>query len=115
MAYGAIGKRWPMVEQLTLEFHYLDDNFREFAKATLAWYPEHSAFLEIPCRERECVNGGFDLNDIAAKMIRQGEMESAGSLTCMGWQDRERIGKHRCLYKLKYTLHCEFQEDESGG
>jgi hypothetical protein len=114
IAYGDVRTRWPQVRRLNLELHFLDDNHREFAAETLTRGREDSAFLEIVCRESECVDGGFDLNSLAAELIRDLKTEVTGELACMGWQDQERIGKHHCLYQLRYTLRCEYEEVDEG-
>lgn len=53
----------------------------------------------IPCPMCECVNGGFDIKGVDS--MEQGQSKT---FICQGWQDRERINKHRCLCELYLTF-----------
>lgn len=58
--------------------------------------------LIIECPMRECVDGGFNLG-----IQRNGsglEIGCSGSIVCQGWEDKQRINKHRCLCELHYEI-----------
>ncbi len=62
------------------------------------------AFFKIDCPHVECVSGGFNLSSAISDLISSEKVRIEGGIVCQGWQDRERINKHRCLHELKYTI-----------
>ena len=58
--------------------------------------------LFIKCPMRECVGGGFDLRS----QFNTSELDigCSDSSVCQGWQDKERINKHRCLCELHWEM-----------
>lgn len=56
----------------------------------------------VKCPMRECLQGGFDLRSLRAESGLK--IGSSGVLMCQGWQDKERINKHRCLYELHWEV-----------
>lgn len=109
MTAGFIKDRYPFVKtiQLCLEFHDSESG-REESKETRNLLPEHSALFELPCGYWECVQGGFDLGAPIDTMLTKRQPSISGELVCQGWQDRERIEKHRCLRKLIYRVNAEY-------
>jgi hypothetical protein len=72
--------------------------------------PKDKAFFEIQCPFRECVKGGFDLTGVVAKLVIDRLEETSGTFTCQGWQDRERIGRHQCLLRIKYKITAVYKD-----
>ena len=73
--------------------------------------PEDKAFFEFQCPDRECIRGkkgGFNLSDAVSKLVKGHLEEAQGTIICQGWQDRERIGSHRCLWKMKYKITATY-------
>lgn len=66
--------------------------------------PEDKAFFQVQCPHRECVGGGFNLLDAVSKLVNDGLKEATEAITCQGWQDHERISRHRCLLKMNYKI-----------
>jgi hypothetical protein len=73
--------------------------------------PEDKAFFEVQCPHWECIKGGFNLLDAVSKLVNGRLKEATGTITCQGWQDRERIGSHRCLLKMNYKLTATYAKD----
>jgi hypothetical protein len=71
--------------------------------------PEHSAYFREKCTH-ECVGGGFDLTPVIEKMVKRKEADTSGTMKCEGWQDPERIGRHRCGCQLEYKISCIYSE-----
>lgn len=69
---------------------------------------DSKAFFKIRCPHHECVSGGFDLSSAVAQLIQHSGAEDVGEMTCHGWQDQERINKHRCLLKMKYRISAVY-------
>jgi hypothetical protein len=73
--------------------------------------PEDKAFFEVQCPHWECIRGGFNLRDAVLRLVNGRLEETTGAITCQGWQDRERIGQHRCLLKMNYKITAVYAED----
>lgn len=102
---GYIKDRYPRVKILILELNYKDTNglAQPFHKS-YSLTPENSAFFKYNCPYRECIEGGHDLTQPISDMLKNNKVECSGKISCQGWQDRERIGKHRCLCELTYKV-----------
>jgi|APSaa5957512535_1039671.scaffolds.fasta_scaffold29284_1 hypothetical protein len=72
--------------------------------------PQHSACFQFECKDRECVNGGFNLTKEIKNMIQVHKLESSGQLICQGWQDPQRINQHHCLIELNYIIRILYKE-----
>lgn len=71
-----------------------------FTKETVITLRKDELFIKCPMRE--CVEGGFDLR--AQYNRSELDVECSGASVCQGWQDKERINKHRCLCKLQWEM-----------
>ena len=110
MAYKDVQYRWPNVDKLSLVLTYTDENSHPVSTDTKTLEPHHSAFIWFRCQDYECVNGGFELDNVVLNMIRDGRTEATGEIVCQGWQDRERIGQHRCFRELHYAIKCSYKK-----
>ncbi|MCS4505625.1 hypothetical protein NYO91_16180 [Arhodomonas aquaeolei] len=72
---------------------------------------DSKAFFKVQCPHYECVHGGFDLSNAVAQLVKNADKYSVGEITCQGWQDQERINKHRCLLRMKYKIVATYDGD----
>lgn len=109
-ASGFIKDRYPFVKKIVFEFHYHDiDGLAKDSEETFYKNPEHYAYFQFECPYKECINGGFDLRTEIFDMLKNKKVKISGKKICMGWQDRERIGKHRCLCELTYKIKADYK------
>lgn len=106
---GCIRDNFPDVKMIHLTFTFADFD-KQVGPSTknFSLGPEHSASFEYQCAYWECVQGGFDLGPPVRQLVRSKELELRGEATCLGWQDKERLGKHRCYGKLSYQIKVEY-------
>jgi len=69
---------------------------------------DSKAFFNFECPHRECVSGGFDISGDVSRLVASGGNETSGTITCQGWQDKERIGKHRCSLEMNYKIIASY-------
>lgn len=106
---GSIIDHFPNAKTLLFNLTFVDpDHQVSPIHKNLSYGPQQPAFFEFDCPYWECVDGGFNLKDVVHSMFRDKKAESCGELRCMGWQDRERVGRHRCLCTLKYRVTMEY-------
>lgn len=80
---------------------------------------ESRAFTWVPtCRQRECVDGSFHVPpsengptpyELVAVAIRNRSESVSERVSCFGWQDRERVGKNRCMFALELDLTIRYR------
>lgn len=58
----------------------------------------------------ECGEGGSDLDQVVGEMVRARESLREGVSRCKGWEDQGRMGKHRCLDELRYSVEIYYQD-----
>lgn len=66
------------------------------------------ASFKLPCPHVECVRGGFNFSNVIRDMVDKEKEGAQGTFSCQGWQDRERINKHRCLLQASYHVKITY-------
>jgi len=104
-----IRKVYPDVERIVIDLSFQDfDEKCNPSPKQLIFTPESKAFFEIECPFLECVLGGFDFSSDVRRCIESKTNSISGESKCHGWQDRERINKHRCLLKAHFTISVNY-------
>jgi hypothetical protein len=107
---GFIKDNYPDVESITFEMNYKDfDNMADLSPDKYEKRPENYAHFKFDCPCKECIDGGYDLDIIVDKIIKENK-NNTGTIICKGWQDRERINKHRCWCELNYRIVVKYKE-----
>lgn len=105
---------FPGVKSAKIRITFEDPDDRStLGPSILDFSPFNRAYFEIDCPYRECVMGGFDLSPAVNQLIAMRQVHGKGQSTCQGWQDTERIHRHRCLLKADYEIQIEYNGDES--
>ena len=105
-----IHELYPGIESIRMHLEFSDMDMQGNPEpADFTYEPNSKAHFERPCPYRECINGGFDLSQGISHAVRSNQ-EITGELTCQGWQDSERINKHRCLLKCEYRISVTLRE-----
>ena len=109
-------ERWfPNLSGLVIDMTFKNPDWGKDPRPRQRSYgPEHRAFFEIECTDRECVSGGFDLSKAVSQLVSSGNTESSGTITCMGWQDVERVGQYRCLLEMTYKITATYVDHTNG-
>lgn len=96
LAYEAtptLSQRHPKVAEIgiSLQFTLPDDKAHSSPHRRL-FMPDMQAFFDVQCPDRDCSDGGFDLNDAVDTAVRGRSRESSGRLQCKGTRSRQRCG-----------------------
>ena len=70
--------------------------------------PDALANFVFRCKNTECVNGGFMLDDEISTMIEAYETNSHGRRVCQGWEGKSNIGHQRCYYELNFVINISY-------
>lgn len=60
------------------------------------------------CKNTECVDGGFDLNDELDSMITDYKTNAHGRRVCQGWDGKSNVGHQRCYYELNFVINVDY-------
>ena len=102
----------PNVNKITYEIEYFDGDTNKLISNKIFYKTsDMKALFDFDCLAWECVDGGYDFTSIIKSSLREGLKEVSGSSICNGWQDKERVGKHRCLMKVKYKVIITYSEE----
>jgi len=106
---GKIAERFPGVKRILIRLRFEDiDRHCNPEPRELEFDPTSTAFFELKCPLYQCVKGGFNFSAPVAEMNRTRQLRSKGHSVCQGWQDRERINKHRCLLTAHYEIQVGY-------
>jgi hypothetical protein len=101
-------ERYPGVASVKINIELKDPDWHDDPKAKeLNFRADQKAFFHMQCPYRECVRGGFDFSEGVKEAINSPGNEAAGRILCNGWQDEERINKHRCMLEASYKVTVE--------
>ena len=105
-----IAEKYPQIAAIGLDITYEDyDGDRSRAAQQMNFSLQAPAFFEFNCPLRECVLGGFNFGSIVGGAIEEKAPGKSGTVSCPGWQDRERLHKHRCYLKAYYVLRLQYR------
>jgi hypothetical protein len=105
-----LGEEYPDVEEIVIELTFFDpDEMDPPDSQRKILIPSQRSYFEITCPFRECINGGFNLTSVVSTLISDRRREELGTSYCQGWQDQERVNKHRCLLKLQYCIAVRYR------
>lgn len=105
-------EKYPEVTGLVIKMSFKDYDERSNHKPEqMEFSQESKAFFKIACPYYECVSGGFDFSSAIDELVTSHLDKLDGTITCQGWQDKERINKNQCFLKLDYTITAKYKND----
>ena len=109
----SLKEKYPQVIELMVEMNFKDYDGGSAPEPKQEKYSlESKAFFKIDCPYRECISGGFDLSLAIDKLVTSHLDKLDGTITCQGWQDKERINKNRCFLQLNYTITAKYENSD---
>ncbi len=80
---GSVATRFPEVASIIMSMRYSEKGSKSILR-TFHFTPDSYAFFVINCLRQDCVDGGFDLTEVIAAMIKKREADAKGALSCKG-------------------------------
>ncbi len=97
------------VSKVVVEYHSKSGSFDEFeVDGKIEVMPNSKFIFLIGCPNGTCTDIGFDLVGEVRELIRKRQSSASGKKICAGWEDEERIGRHRCLSEIEFTITVEY-------
>jgi hypothetical protein len=80
---GSLATHFPEVASIVINMTYNQKGTASILR-TFNFTPDSYAFFLVNCLRKDCVGGGFDLNQVITAMIRNHGVEAKGALSCEG-------------------------------
>ena len=80
---GSVATRFPAVASIIMNMTYNQKGTKSILR-TFHYTPNSYAFFTINGLRQECVDGGFDLNQVITAMIKNRKVDAKGALSCKG-------------------------------
>ena len=95
---GLMSERYPNVASVIVAMNYHSGNSEQvIMQRTVNFFPNSNTYFKMECMKRDCIDGGFNLESVIAKMVK-GRLKSAkGELACAG---KDFPGHARIGYKI---------------
>lgn len=96
-----VASRLPQVAELSVDLRFVLESGQPFASPhKWIFLPDMKAYFQLLCPDRDCSDGGFDLEPAIRAAIRSKGRDVSGVLACRG---RQR-GSNPCGIALHYTI-----------
>jgi hypothetical protein len=88
LAAGLISECFPKVSDIVIHMTYYQKAANPvMMNRIINFWPSQYAYFNMDCMIKGCVDGGFDLTSVIAKMIKNRKKSEKGKLTCNGKSD----------------------------
>ncbi|MBA4349186.1 MAG: hypothetical protein C0415_04265 [Thermodesulfovibrio sp.] len=81
---GFVATHFPEVASIVVSMIYNQRGIKKSLLRTLNFFPSSCALFRAECLCKDCVDGGFDLNQVITAMIRNHRGDAKGELSCEG-------------------------------
>ncbi len=100
---GFMVAQFPEVASIVISMMYNQRGIQKSLPRVVNFFPGSYALFRIDCLNKECVDGGFDLTQVIAGMIRNRRETAKGDLSCEG--DRRSADHSTIDYEvaIQYT------------
>ena len=78
---GFMSAHFPEVANIIINMVYNQKGIKSLSR-TVNFSPDSAAFFKVACLNRDCIDGGFDLNQVITKMVRNRREKAKGDLSC---------------------------------
>ncbi len=101
LAAGLLSERFPQVSRMVINMTYYQKGSNSVLMVrTVNFIPADSAYFNMECMTKGCVDGGFDLSSIIARMIKTRQKSVKGKLTCCGKTDADTSDHASIVYEI---------------
>jgi hypothetical protein len=101
---GIVSDRFPAITNIIINMTYFHNAENPvLMERTINVFPTSTADFNMECMVRGCDNGGFDLNPIISKLIKQRKKTAKGEMVCKGKVDNKSSGHAHISYKISLS------------
>jgi hypothetical protein len=101
LAAGLVSERYPSVSTIVLHMTYYQRTSDPILmKRTLNFLPTDYACFHLDCMREECANGGFELSQVIAEMIKKNIKSAKGKIVCTGKSESLHLNHASISYEI---------------
>ncbi|HUL01114.1 MAG TPA: hypothetical protein VLX29_09685 [Nitrospirota bacterium] len=101
LAAGLVSERYPSVASIVLHMTYYQRTSDPILmKRTLNFLPTDYACFRLDCMREECTNGGFELSQVVAEMIKKNIKSAKGKIICNGKSETLHLNHASIAYDI---------------
>ncbi len=95
---GLMSERYPNVASVIVAMNYYNGSSGQvIMQRTVNFFPNSNAYFKMECMKRDCIDGGFNLESVISKMMKDCLKSGKGELVCAG---KDSPGHARIDYKI---------------
>ncbi|MBA3071254.1 MAG: hypothetical protein FP829_03685 [Nitrospirae bacterium] len=95
---GLMSERYPNVASVIVAMNYYNGSSGQvIMQRTVNFFPNSNAYFKMECMKRDCIDGGFNLESVITKIIKDRLKSGKGELVCAG---KDSSGHARIDYKI---------------
>jgi hypothetical protein len=103
---GFVSNRFPTVLSIVIHIiHYKKISDSVLMVRTINFFPTSYANFRIGCITKECLNGGFELHKVIAKLINTRKKSGKGKMICTNKKDALVSGHSSISYDISITYN----------
>jgi hypothetical protein len=104
---ASLATSFPQLKSLKVDLSFCTaDGATRSSQVKYAVNLDHAkSVFQFDCLNNECVRGDFDLTDVLARAVADGETNITGELCCPGWRSKDTIERTQCRRLLRYELN----------
>lgn len=101
LAASLVSDRFPKVSGMVIHMTYYQRvSELVLMERTVNVSPGDHAYFNMECMTKDCINGGFDLEQVISDMIRHHKKSGKGKLVCNGENDILSSGHASISYAI---------------
>jgi hypothetical protein len=109
---GFVSEKFPKVSNIVIKMTYYWTPFDTLLMLrTVNFSPKSYAYFHMQCMVEGCVEGGFELTSIVAKLIKGSEKRGKGKLVCRGKGDKLSQNHASIDYEIAVKYYKPLNED----
>lgn len=108
---GTVGDAFPEVRHLAVNLSIrAPDHEIEPSLNNRSFGPQSRAYFHFRCKNVDCVDGGFDLEDEITSAVAGQRSDASGRRVCQGWRNADMVGHQKCYFELNFKIHLSYKE-----
>jgi hypothetical protein len=102
LAMGLLSERFPQVSGILINMTYYQKGANPVLMLrTIHVQPPDSAYFNMDCLIKGCVDGGFDLTSAIKNMVKARKKTAKGKLVCRGKTDTSSVDHASVEYEIE--------------
>ncbi|MCL5024332.1 MAG: hypothetical protein M1497_13400 [Nitrospirae bacterium] len=106
LATGPLSERFPQVSGIMISMTYYQKGVNPVLMLrTIHLLPSDSAYFNMECMIKGCVDGGFDLTPVVTNMVKARKKTGKGRIECLG-KTENHTGDHA---SVEYEIGIRYE------